>query len=116
MAARKGEPIAAYTGGEKGTSCAAQVAKAEKEFLANARIRLYESKSHTDDFLERVADRRKPITSEQVGGRSAICCHLLNQAYFHHQVIRWDPAKFQFVGGTGNPAWLTRDYRSPWKV
>jgi len=29
--------------------------------------------------------------------------------------MKWDPAKFEFVGGTGDPAWLSetyRDYRS----
>ena len=40
------------------------------------------------------ASRKKPITSEQVGGHSAICCHLMNQAYYHGQKIKWDPAKF----------------------
>ena len=47
--------------------------------------------------------RKKPITSEQVGGRSAICCHLMNQAYYHGQKLKWDPAKFAFVDGTGDP-------------
>jgi hypothetical protein len=51
-----------------------------------------------------------------VGGRSAICCHLMNQVYYHGQKVQWDPAKFAFTGGTGDPKWLTRDYRSPWKV
>ena len=63
-----------------------------------------------------VKSRKKPITSEQVGVRSAICCHLLNQSYYHHAHLKWDPAKFEFTGGTGNPKWLTRDYRSPWTV
>ena len=61
-------------------------------------------------------DRRKPITNEQIGGRSAICCHLMNQAYFNHARILWDPAACAFAGGTGDPAWLTRDYRAPWSV
>jgi hypothetical protein len=92
------------------------VAKAEKEFLANAKIKLYASSSHTDDFLDRVKDRKKPITSEIVGGHSVICCHLMNLAYYHGQVIKWDPARCAFAGGTGNPAWLTRPYREPWRV
>jgi hypothetical protein len=40
----------------------------------------------------------------------------MNQAYYHGQKLKWNPSKFVFVGGTGNPAWLTREYRSPWKV
>ncbi len=45
-----------------------------------------------------------------------ICCHLMNLAYYHGQKIKWDPEKFAFVDGTGDPRWLTRDYRSPWSV
>jgi predicted dehydrogenase len=109
------EMIASFTG-QRDTSCAAQVQRAEQEFLKDPKVRLYESKDHLNDFLECVKTRKKPITSEQVGARSAICCHLMNQAYFHGQKLKWDPVKFTFVDGTGDPAWLTRDYRSPWTV
>jgi len=40
----------------------------------------------------------------------------MNQAYYHDAKILWDPAKLELVGGTGDPQWLTRDYRSPWSV
>ena len=113
---RGNDTIASFTGKEKKTSCAAEVQKAEREFLKDAKVRLYESRNHLTDFLDCVASRKKPITSEQVGGRSAICCHLMNLVYWHGQKLRWDPARFTFVDGTGNPAWLTRPYRSPWKV
>ena len=112
---REGETIASFTG-ERTTSCAAQVQKAEKAFLQDAKIKLYVSKNHLSNFMDCVKSRKKPITSEQVGARSAICCHLVNQAYFHGQKIKWDPANFAFVGGTGDPAWLTRNYRKPWSV
>jgi predicted dehydrogenase len=114
--ARGGKMIAKFTGRADKTSCGAEVQKAEREYLKDAKIRLYASDSQTDDFLARVKDRSKPICSEQVGGRSAICCHLMNQAYFHGKLIKWDPAKFAFTGSTGDPKWLTRDYRSPWTV
>ncbi len=116
---RDGQWIASFIGDreeDKKTSCAAEVQKAERAFLKDAKIKLYESRNHLGNFLDCVASREKPITSEQVGGRSAICCHLMNLAYYHHQKLKWDPAKFEFVGGTGDPKWLTRDYRSPWKV
>jgi predicted dehydrogenase len=116
---RGNEMIASYTGSEeerKKTSCAAQVQIAERDFLTDAKIKLYDSKNQLWDFLECVQSRKKPICHEQVGGRTAICCHLMNQAYYHGQKLKWDPAKFVFVDGTGDPAWLTRDYRSPWSV
>jgi predicted dehydrogenase len=115
---RGDEMIASFTGKpeERTTSCAAQVQKAERAFLADAKIHLYDSRNHMTDFMECVASRKKPITSEQVGGRSAICCHLMNLTYWNGQKLKWDPAKFAFVDGTGDPKWLTRDYRSPWSV
>ncbi len=116
---RGDEVIASFVGDrekEQGTSCAAQVQKAERAFLADAKIKLYVSGNHLTDFMNCVASRKKPITSEQVGGRSAICCHLMNQAYYNGQKIKWDPAKMAFADGTGDPKWLTRDYRGPWNV
>jgi predicted dehydrogenase len=111
------EVIASFTDKkDKRKSCAAEVQKAERAFLENAKIKLYVSKNHPTDFMECVASRKKPVTSEQVGARSAICCHLLNIVYTHRQKMQWDPAKFTFVGGTGNPKWLTKDYRGSWTV
>lgn len=112
---RGDEMLASFTG-QKDTSCAAEVQKAERAFLQDAKIKLYVSKNHLSDFLECVQSRKKPITSEQVGGHSAICCHLMNLVYYHGQKLQWDPAKFTLVGGTGDPQWLTRDYRNPWSV
>ena len=112
----KGEQISKFTKKEDGSSCEAQVAKAEKAFLKDAKVKLYASKGHIPDFLNCVKSREKPITSEIVGAHSAICCHLMNQAYYHHAKLLWDPAKLTFRDGSGDPRWLTRDYRAPWKV
>ena len=88
----------------------------EEEYLKNAKVKLYDSKHHIKDFVQAVHARTKPITNEQVGGRSAICCHLMNQTYYNHEAIQWRPKKMKFARGTGNPAWLTREYRGPWSV
>jgi hypothetical protein len=66
------------------------------------------------DFLERVADRKKPVASEIVGGHTAICCHLVNLAYAHRRTIKWDPKKLAFADPSCDPAWMTRSYRAPW--
>ncbi len=108
----KGETIAAYVGKDsKDTTCAAEVQKAEDRFLKDAKIKLYDCTNHYGDFLASVSSRKKPIANEQVGGRTAISCHLMNQLYYHNETIKWDPAKLCFAGGTGNPAWLTREKR-----
>ena len=40
----------------------------------------------------------------------------MNQAYYNHAVIKWQPEQMAFAPGSGDPAWLTRDYRAPWSV
>ena len=89
---------------------------AEKTFLNNAKVKLYKSTHHIRDFLSSMKSRKKPITNEIVGGRSAICCHLMNQAYYNGEVIKWDPKTNTLSEQTGKPEWLTRDYRGIWKV
>lgn len=111
-----GKTVASYKGKETETSVTAEVRKAEALYLKDAKVRLYVSANHIADFLDCVKSRTKPITSEQVGARSAICCHLLNQSYYHHASFGWDPVRFEFTGGTGDPKWLSRDYRAPWSV
>ena len=114
----QGKTIASFENGDKNpdTSCEREVALAEKAFLKDAKTKLYLSKDHLADFISSMKSRTKPIASEQIGARSAICCHLLNQAYFHQQKIEWDPAKLAFAGNTGNPIWMTKEYRKPWSV
>jgi predicted dehydrogenase len=106
---KKGDP-------EPDTSCAAEVRKAEKLYLKDPRVKLYVSKQHISDFMQCVKSRQEPITNAEVGARSAICCHLLNQSYYHHAHLKWDPEKFKFTDNTGDPRWLTRDYRAPWRA
>jgi len=114
------EKVAWFAGGEdeesKGTSCEAQVRKAEREYLADAKVKLYESKGgHLRDFLACMRSRQQPCAHAEIGGRTAIACNLLNQAYYNKTKIVWDPKALK-LGGGGDPKWLTRDYRAPFIV
>lgn len=110
------ETVAKFLDREDGGSLESAILTAEKRFLKDAERRLYKSGHHIRDFLDCVKSRQKPITNEVVGARSAICCHLMNLAYYHGQPLQWDPAANAFVGGAGEPAWLTREYRGEWRV
>lgn len=99
-----------------GASTEAAVVHVQKEYLDNAKIKLYQSRDHIADFLNCVQSRKKPITNEIVGGRTAICCHLLNQAYYNQATILWKPKRMTFARNGGKPEWLTRQYRKPWNV
>jgi len=113
---RGGKMIARHTGRDDELSCSAAAELAEREYLKDAKVRLYKSESHVGDLIAGIRKRSAPICNEQVGGRSAICCHLMNLAYRHRQKIQWDPAKLTFANGTGDPAWLTGPHRKPWTV
>jgi predicted dehydrogenase len=105
----------AYTKGEK-TSVERAYMTAEKELLKDAAVKLYKSTNHMDDFLKAVRARTKPITSEIVGGRSAIACHLINIAYRTGKNLKWDPAANTFREDSCALSELTRSYRGEWKV
>ncbi len=98
------------------TACALEVRKAEDRFLKDAKVRLYASQNHIKNFLDCMRSRQRPITDERTGAHSVICCHLMNIVYLHGQDVRWNPKGLAFAKKSGDPAWLTREYRKPWKV
>jgi predicted dehydrogenase len=111
-----GKKVAGFTRRQDGGSLNSALHIVERDFLADAKIKLYKSANHIWDFVDCVRARTKPITNEEVGGRSAICCHLLNQAYYNREAFHWKPKRNKFARNSGDPQWLTRDYRAPWKV
>jgi predicted dehydrogenase len=112
----KGKTQAKFVKGTTDTSCETQVALTERNFLKDAKIRLPVSKNHVVNFLDCLTTREKPIAHATIGAHTAICCHLINKSYYHHQKMLWDPKGYTFREGTGDLAWLTRDYRAPFKV
>jgi predicted dehydrogenase len=89
---------------------------AEKEFLTEAKVRLYQSTDHKADFLNSIQTRKAPICDVEVGARTVSVCHLVNLAYYHGQPLKWNPKKEQFTGGTGKAAWLNVPHRGAWQV
>ena len=114
----KGEVKSQFLRKEDGTSLDSAVAKAEKEFLADAKVKLYQSPkgNHLVDFIACVRSRQKPCTHVEIGARSATVCNLLNLGYYHGQKIAWDPAKFAFTNGTGNAEWLKAEQRGEYRL
>jgi predicted dehydrogenase len=101
---------------DKTTSMEREVTLTEREHLANAKVKLYNSKSHFQDFLDCVQSRKQPICDVAIGASSAIACHLMNFAYHYGANAQWNPQRHKFAGG-GSSKWLTRDrYRDGWKV
>ena len=111
-----GKKVAGFTSREDGGSLETVITQVKNDFLKDTKVKLYESRDHIRDFLDCMESRTRPITNEEVGGRTAICCHLMNQAYYNQAVIKWNPERMRLARGGGKREWLTRDYRRPWKV
>jgi len=87
------------------------------EYLNDKSVRLYESSNHIGDWVGCIRSRKKPICDVEIGARTVTVCHLVNLSYYHNNAaMKWDPAREQFVGGTGDPTWLDVPYRGPWKL
>jgi predicted dehydrogenase len=101
---------------DKTTSMEREVTLTEREFLADAKVKLYNSKSHFQDFLDCVTSRQRPICDVEIGARTVIACHVMNFAYHYGANAKWNPEKNKFASG-GSSKWLTRDnYRGGWVV
>lgn len=105
-----------WKGSEKKAGTAQECDAVAKEFLGDAKVRLYESSDHRNDWLSCIRSREKPICDVEVGAHTVTVCHLVNLAYYHGQKLKWDPKTEQFTGGTGNKAWLNVPHRDPWNV
>jgi predicted dehydrogenase len=79
-------------------------------------IRLYDSYSHTKDFLDCMRTRKKPICDVEIGCRSVTVCHLGNLAYWNHRSLKWNPEKETFIGDKEANQWLDRPKRGKWRV
>jgi len=108
--------VANFSKQESKPSLGEQLDAVEKEFLADAKIKLQANTGHKDDFMSCVRSRKRPIADVEIGARTVTTCHLVNFAYRYGQKIQWDPAKLDFAGGSGKAEWLTREYRGNWKV
>ncbi len=101
---------------DKGTSLDREVVLTEREYLSGAKVKLFQSRNHLENFLECVRTRERPIADVAIGASSAIACHLMNCGYYYGANAKWNPAKKRFVSG-GDSRWLTRDtYTKGWAV
>ncbi len=113
---RGGKFVAGNVDAGQGRDRNKELDKVEAGYLKEAKVKLYRSPGHISDFLNCMGTRKRPITHEDIGGRSVIACHLMNLAYYHGKQLKWNPVPARFAEGSGDPAWLTRSYRGPWSV
>jgi predicted dehydrogenase len=73
---------------------------------------------HMANFLNAVKTRdKKHLTAAvDIGVKSAALCHLANISYRLNRELKFDPAKWTFVGDSEANGMLTRKYRPPYVV
>jgi predicted dehydrogenase len=72
--------------------------------------------AHVKNFLDCVANRKKPASDVEVTHYSTATTHLANISYQTGRTIRWDSQQEQIVDDVEAAKLLRRDGRAPWIV
>jgi predicted dehydrogenase len=78
----------------------------------------YNDAGHAQNFIDCMHSRKRPAADlETVGHPSSLLCHLGNAAWRAGRSLRFDPARYTFVGDDEANQYLTRaEYRKPWSL
>ena len=80
------------------------------------KVKLYKSDNHQRNFLDCVKSRKPTITPVETAHHSAIPGHLGLISMLVGRKLKWDVASEKIIGDPEATKWLTRHYRSPWKI
>lgn len=71
-------------------------AKLQDEVIGEDKIRLYKSDDHYTDFLTSMKTRKQPLSTVEIGHRTASLCHIVNLCYEFNRKLVWNPEKEEF--------------------
>jgi predicted dehydrogenase len=86
------------------------------EVIGPNETHLYESRDHTQNFLDCVKTRKETVAPIDVAWRSITVGHLGEIAMQLGRKIRWDPDKTEFVDDDAATRLMSRPMRSPWHL
>jgi predicted dehydrogenase len=95
------------------TSNPAEIAK---DPLTDAKVRLYESNNHLQNWFDCIKSRERPVADVEIGHRSSTVCHLGNIARWAGRRLRWDPVKEVFPDDEEANTYLDRPRRKPYQL
>ena len=81
-----------------------------------ARVKLYNSRNHSRNFLDCVKSRQPTIAPVETAHHSAIPGHLGLISMLTGRKIRWSVEQEEIIGDPEASKLLTRAYRAPWKL
>jgi predicted dehydrogenase len=71
-------------------------AKLQDHVIGDNEIKLYKSDDHYNDFLQAIKTRKQPLSTVEIGHRTASLCHVVNICYELNRKLMWNPEKEEF--------------------
>jgi len=87
-----------------------------QEKIGPEEIRLYKSSNHQQNFIDCVKTRRETITPARIAHRSISVGLLGEIAMLTGRKLHWDAAKEEFINDSQANCYLSRSFRSPWRL
>ncbi|MGI6456334.1 MAG: Gfo/Idh/MocA family protein [bacterium] len=84
--------------------------------LGDDDVHLYQSDSHSGNFLECIKTRRQPICDSETAHRAASVLLLGSVVQQLNRPLQWDPQKEQFIDDDEANELLDLPKREPWKI
>jgi hypothetical protein len=79
-------------------------------------VKLYESNDHYQDWLDCIRSRKQPISTAEIGHRTATVCFLANIGYELQRPLKWNPVKEEFVNDDEANKLRSCFLRKPWTL
>ena len=79
-------------------------------------LHLEHSDSHSANWLDCIAARRRPVMDVEIGHRVTTWSHLGNIAYRLGRKLRWNPTEERFADDDQANCMLHEPYRQPWRL
>jgi predicted dehydrogenase len=70
--------------------------------------------NHRQNWIDCIRSRRRPVADVEIGARSAQVCQLGNIGYQLRRMLRWDPAREEFMNDMEANRLRSRENRTPW--
>ncbi|GHV09187.1 oxidoreductase [Bacteroidia bacterium] len=84
--------------------------------IGDDKIKLYKSDSHSADFINAIKTRKQPISTVEIGHRTASLCHIVNLCYEFNRPLRWNPEKEEFFVDDEANRRRSNPVRAPFKI
>ncbi|MDR1557692.1 MAG: Gfo/Idh/MocA family oxidoreductase [Tannerellaceae bacterium] len=91
-------------------------AKLRDHVIGDNEIKLYKSDDHYKDFLDAIKTRKQPLSTVEIGHRTASLCQVVNICYELNRKLIWNPEKEEFFMDDAANKLRTNPIRAPYSL